>query len=1345
MRFLQIISLSLVFIFISHLLYAQSWDVQFQEARELYTQGKYEQAYEKSRTAINTASATYGKNHEAYMYSLQIGMRYAYAVQEPDEAETLGDELLEVMQTIDAPEDAYYAMVLDDLAQIKRELGKYEPAIRLSERYLIVLESMNEKSGIDYANGLYNLGVLHYTLGSEDSASRYLTEALGLYNKFPDALGESYILTLYYLGDIALAASDYDEALKFFKAVKEILINNDLQEWSIFPTVLYSLALVHQSLEQRDDALENYLSLIELLEDHGQHEDEIYVSALNNAASIYQFKGDISSSQTLLAKAGEQLSASGDITSLRNKAAIAFASGDVSHALLLIAPALGSMPQRYEDSIVFAGLLAQAAQYHFALGNTHKADSIYHINKDFILQLEGEHSVAYAKFLQDRGWFYYNTEQVEKGKQLIEQSLRLKKELLGNQSAQLSVTLNSLGVILQQEGKYRAATAYFNDALQIIATTRGKQNTEYAATLNNLGAVKHEAGAFREAEQQFMEALTLINELMGSSHEEYANTWSNLGALYLSLGKREKADSAFVVAQEIYRTQFGKESEPYANILLGRSKVLLAKADFVAAEDLQREALQIIKRINGTQSIAYAAASNDLAFLYQNMGNYDEAEPLLNTSLNIFGHQLGNRHPQYITTLENLATLKQLKGELSRAEELLLEALEADKEVYGTAHPNYAVTLHNLAALYQTTEQIDLAEQFYHEAIAIDREVYGEKHPVFATTMYNLAILYQDKEQLLLADSLMDKVIDIRKEILGEKHPDYTYSLYGKAVLLQKMERNEEAIPLYNQVINEYLFMINEYFPSLSENEKSAYYQTLNPVFNAYKDFALEVSDKYPEMLGHLMDLQLSTKAILLNASNKVRNRILNSNDQELISLFKEWQEIKERIVKYYAYTLEQLNSEGVVLKELEQRANDLERSLSRSSESFAKEFDKKKMSWRDVQSSLKENEALVEIIRLRKNLKNDSIIYVAIILHADTAQKPKAVVMAKGSEIEGRYVNFYKNSIRFKLKDIKSYDHYWKKIDEELDKAKVIYIAPDGVYNKVNLNTLYNPGNGRYLLEDKAFHFLSSSRDLLVNKDDSGEMIDSGITEWHATLIGYPNYNFGLKLDFEESTSLYYSGFRSGVDRLPGTEAEILKLDSILNTMNWSTRVLTDTGATEDALHKAKSPHLLHIATHGFFLEDIREDDMQTAFGIHMQNVRSNPLLRSGLLLAGAELTMLNQSMPDSLRNDGVLTAYETMNLNLDNTRLVVLSACETGLGEVKNGEGVYGLQRAFLVAGAQNLIMSLWKVDDYATQRLMTRFYEKWTSGMGKQEAFKLAQLSLKNEFDHPFYWGAFIMIGK
>ena len=202
----------------------------------------------------------------------------------------------------------------------------------------------------------------------------------------------------------------------------------------------------------------------------------------------------------------------------------------------------------------------------------------------------------------------------------------------------------------------------------------------------------------------------------------------------------------------------------------------------------------------------------------------------------------------------------------------------------------------------------------------------------------------------------------------------------------------------------------------------------------------------------------------------------------------------------------------------------------------------------------------------------------------------------------------------------------------------------------------------------------------------------------------------------------------------------------SLLKAKKWKVNEHLQAEATEGAIKKIQNPQILHIATHGFFLEDIDENGGDVN-GMQAKIAKENPLLRSGLMLAGSA-AIARDSMVDNTTEDGILTAYEAANLNLAKTDLVVLSACETGLGEVYTGQGVYGLQRAFMVAGAKSVIMSLWQVDDFATQELMSNFYREWLkdpSSENRQKAFHTAQLKLKEKFPNPYYWGAFVMVGK
>jgi len=290
----------------------------------------------------------------------------------------------------------------------------------------------------------------------------------------------------------------------------------------------------------------------------------------------------------------------------------------------------------------------------------------------------------------------------------------------------------------------------------------------------------------------------------------------------------------------------------------------------------------------------------------------------------------------------------------------------------------------------------------------------------------------------------------------------------------------------------------------------------------------------------------------------------------------------------------------------------------------------------------------------------------------------------------------------------------YWAAFDTEVKGKKKLYVSLDGVYNQLSLYTFKK---GDYLVNQYDINLLGNPRDLL-GFDSKGKI--RGKT---AMLIGNPTYGKGALTD------------------LPGTKKEVDGINTVLKSSGYQVTELTQKEATEAKLKSVNGVSILHIATHGYFLKDVEHTSWP--IGVHADNARNNVLLRSGLMLTGASETDKVKAGLDSL-NNGILTAFEARNLNLRATDLVVLSACETGLGEIKAGEGVYGLQRSFIIAGAGAVVISLWKVDDAATQLLMNNFYKNFiAAGNDMQKAFKLTQQELIKQFKDPFYWGAFVMM--
>ncbi len=407
--------------------------------------------------------------------------------------------------------------------------------------------------------------------------------------------------------------------------------------------------------------------------------------------------------------------------------------------------------------------------------------------------------------------------------------------------------------------------------------------------------------------------------------------------------------------------------------------------------------------------------------------------------------------------------------------------------------------------------------------------------------------------------------------------------------------------------------------------------------------------------------------------------------------------------------------------------------------------------SWKEIQEKLKPEEALVEITRIRYHDKQwtDSVLYVAFVVKKNSPC-PEMVIFPNGNQMEGRYARYYLNAVQIGEQEDLSYRIFFEPLSEHLQGINKLYFSGDGIYHQLNPATVFHAVTGKYLDEEMDIRLISTARDFIALGKNR---LNQQRKAYELYLFGYPAYGGKGEQKAQEERSVsalfvididksqrFFDTNTGQIATLPGTKTEVNNIEGIARQAQISCKTFLWEQASEEVVKSLQAPGILHIATHGFFLAE-KPTDRNTVQG---DKTFDNPLLRSGLLLAGAELT-LNKKSTGRAEN-GILTAQEALSLDLQGTELVVLSACETGLGEVKSGEGVFGLQRALQEAGAGAVIMSLWKVDDAATQQFMTLFYRNLlVKNLPKQEAFTAARQAIKEKYVIPYYWGAFVMIGE
>lgn len=910
-----------------------------------------------------------------------------------------------------------------------------------------------------------------------------------------------------------------------------------------------------------------------------------------------------------------------------------------------------------------------------------------------------------------------------------------------NHTPDYSNSLNNLAYLYLQEGNYVQAG---NAADELILNDRKIYppiDNQFVSSVLYVADIYIQLDRFKDAEALLLSAL----KPQEKNSVNRGLLLNKLGDLYSYTGQYTKASKSLLEAIDVHGEESGEESPEYISAAINLGVLYMSQGKYPEAEEIFEVALS---KIDPTE-IAYASVLNNQALVFQSLGQLDRAEKTLRQIKTIDSLAVGTSHPDYAITLSNLGLVYADLGKFKEAEQVLLRALSIQKNNNEANTISFARKLNNLAKVHQMAGAPLKAVPLLEQALSIFKKALGKESPEYATTAYNLGLAYWKAGKDETGFKYLKSSATIRAKALGKKHPKYAESILKIGEYQWYKKEISKAQQSFGEVFENFYYQIDETFPVLTEEEKSKFYYTnIKDSFDKFNSFAIAHKDESPSLTKDVYNYLINTKAAIMFATEKVKTSIKLSGDTSLIKQFELWQAGKEQIAKLYS-----LNQEHDQLDSLLKSANLLEKELTRKSSTFAGNFIRKKYSWEEIQKTLKPGEAAVEVLRFKSynpqsgGFFTEAIGYAFLVVTAETKEQPALILLSNGSDMETKFLKFYSNSIKFNLADSYSYKNYFEPLADYLKKESItrIFFSPDGVYNQININTIENPFSQKYLIDEYDIRLVTNTRELAEVKIRSNNNQSS-------ILIGYPKFNL-------DDTELYHTtnkkitrssnmnrGRRGGLLRymrgedgisvLPGTQVEIQKISKLFGE---TTKVYMEDQASERIAKSVSSPPVLHIATHGYFLEDeiAGTEERKTQYV-------TNPLLNAGLILAGAENFLKTGEPINEAGDDGILTAFEAMNLNLDHSDLVVLSACETGLGDIKNGEGVYGLQRAFKLAGARSIVMSLWNVDDDATQQLMSIFYEEMLQTGDQHQAFRTAQQKVKEKYHKPFYWGAFIMVG-
>jgi tetratricopeptide (TPR) repeat protein/CHAT domain-containing protein len=959
------------------------------------------------------------------------------------------------------------------------------------------------------------------------------------------------------------------------------------------------------------------------------------------------------------------------------------------------------------------------------------------------LSAEQQRDVQQAGALNQEAVALYQQGQYAKAVAKAREALAIRRQALPPLHPALATSLNNLGVLLKERGRYDEARKHLEEALAICRKALPKDHPDLASSLNNLGILLHAMGRHDEARKHLEEALALRRKVLPKDHPDLANSLHNLGALLQDMGRRDEAR---------------KHKE---------------------------EALAIHRKVLPPLHPDLATSIDNLGALLQAMGRYDEARQHYEEALALRRKALPKDHPEFAHSLHNLGALLQDMGKNDEARQHLEEALAIRRKALPKDHPALATSLRALGALLRAMGRHDEARKHLEEALALQRKVLPKDHPALANSLNNLGALLQDMGRHGEARQHYEEALAIRRKALPKDHPALAHSLARLGILLQDMGKNEAAWRCAQEAATIQAAFTAQISVGSAQHDHAALARQARPFLHWFLSLAAQTASLSARQRQQVLAALLDGKALSGTALTRQREAVVMQQDSQAVALLGKLRPIRQRLADLL------LQGPGALppqryreqCDQLQKEQDDLERDLAQRVKGYAELRRAQQAAPQDLAAQLPPDAALVELARYqrydfqvkdrRKRWGADH--YLAVLLWRDGVEKaqPQVCLVPLGEAkpidqaIHAWRAHAQQGAIDDKS-DRELRQRLWQPLAKALpEKTTRLFIAPDGELALVPFEAI-REANGKYLVERLHVSYLTTGRDLMPRpqpKKKSDLALVLADPDYNATaaqdkplakakpVTPKRNDDWTRQMQFKPLQSL--EGFRREADAVEKLLTERKK--------DWRVQSYRGSDASEETLRSVSRPRLLYCITHGFFLEDrprsttphpLRELALVDAGPKkwRLPDPGPDPRLASGLALAGA-----NRWQQRSKRgvSDGLLTALEAEDLDLWGTELVVLSACDTGRGQVQVGEGVLGLRRAFQQAGAQTVLASLWKVPDAETEQLMTAFLRRWLEGADKSEALRQAQLELiqhlrndKNESKRtapPLYWAAFICHGQ
>jgi CHAT domain-containing protein/Tfp pilus assembly protein PilF len=949
-----------------------------------------------------------------------------------------------------------------------------------------------------------------------------------------------------------------------------------------------------------------------------------------------------------------------------------------------------------------------------------------------------------ADVLNGLGMAMQDTGRYSEARKLHEQALAIRERVSGAESTTAAEVLINLGGDCWLSGEMKLARQYLDRALAMLEKTAGTDHPLTASALGNIGAVLKLTNDYAAARPYYERSVAIYEKRLGPDHPKLATQLNNLGLCLKELDDYEHAGALLERAVGMFERTLGADNSRSATVLANLGIVYQGLDDFTRARQAYERALAIQQKRLGPEHPLVASILNSLGLLFHRLGDFAQSRRYLTQSLAIYEKKSGPKYPKTVDVLVSLGDALIESGDAAGARRYFERALAVRREILEPESEGVAIALQRLGETSLRLGDYKKAREQLEEALRIERKL-GNDELHASNCLTHLGDLSAAQGDFAQAAHYHQEAIELRTKTLGAENHFISEPKSALASDLRHLGRREEALRDALEAARIWRQHVQLTLQATPERQALLMVAEGNDGLNVALNVAAESPDLPAAGRRSVWDALIRGRALALDEMAERHRTAYATSDPEVAAA-------QQRLTVARSRLARQPGENSGQRREVEAA----EEALAARVIAFRRTLRARRTGYEETAAALPSGGALVAFARYRREPARGAAkpTYMAFVLRTGdeapivvplaTAASVDALVAAWRREIRreagamGRNAQFNEQSYRTAGAALRR--AVWDPVAAHLHGARSVFIVPDGALQLVNLNTL-PIGAKQYLAEGGlVVHTLSAERDLAEERPHAAA---------HG-LLAVGNPAFESARASRPPALVSRAGFRGVYSRcadfssmqfapLPASAEEVRSILSIWGRRGEGASVLLGADAGEAAFkQQAPGKRVIHLATHGFFLEEGCRNN---------ETLAENPLLRAGLALAGANRR--RTAGPDD--EDGILTAEEVASLNLEGTEWAVLSGCDTGDGEVRAGEGVLGLRRAFRIAGVSTLIASLWPVEDETARAWMTGLYRaKFREGKTTSEAMTSATLSQLRQrrarglSTHPFYWGSFIAVG-